>query len=340
MYLMKTINKRTVSQLVEYKNVIFPYGFSTFLESLERSDLLPHDTKSVFENGTYSWNSEKIRISTTSHPFFSQQTTLIVEASPLFQKVIENCLLTNNVLIEDKTSTEVDSTIRYHDTLNPIIWSSSSIIKLDVKKALLKVANAYQQHLDLPDMDVIDIVITGSSANYNWTKYSDIDLHFIVDLPKAEETYGGLTSRFLETVQKLWNENHTIQIEGIRVELYVQDKDEEHHSAGIYSLMNNKWNVEPKHEAPTIDSTIVIKKVDRIKNKIDELTSTCTKASDVEKAWEQIKQMRKSGLEKCGEYAVENLVFKTLRNIGYLEKLNSCRDKQFDRKLSITDDKW
>jgi hypothetical protein len=50
--------------------------------------------------------------------------------------------------------------------------------------------------------------------------------------------------------------------------------------------------------------------------------------------------MRKAGLEKGGEFSTENIVFKTLRSSGALEKLNNCKTSIFDRELSIEDEEW
>ena len=55
---------------------------------------------------------------------------------------------------------------------------------------------------------------------------------------------------------------------------------------------------------------------------------------------EKIKKMRSCGLEHGGEFSTENLVFKTLRHNGYLEKLATCKTKAFDRELSIEDEEW
>lgn len=340
MYLMRTVTKYKSNQLVEYKNTLFHQGFSAFVQSLERSKLLNEDSKCLHTNGLYSLTSEKITITFEKHPVMCSVVDMKVYASPVFQKMVETCMTTNGVLTEGKTTSEVAVTVQYHDELNPSVWTSEKIIRSDVRKALLKIADTYETALELPKLKIIDIVITGSSANYNWTKFSDIDLHLVVDTPATEKEYGSITAKYFEVMQKLWNEQHDITINDTSVEIYVQDKDEEHHSTGIYSLLNNEWIVEPKHQEPSDDCALVIKKVNQYKKKIDELTTTCTKATDVEKTWEQIKKMRKAGLEKAGERATENLVFKTLRNIGYIEKLATCKDKTFDRALSIPDSDW
>lgn len=45
--------------------------------------------------------------------------------------------------------------------------------------------------------------------------------------------------------------------------------------------------------------------------------------------------MRKSGLEKGGEFSIENLAFKYLRNHGYIGKVMKIKRNATDKKLSL-----
>jgi len=55
----------------------------------------------------------------------------------------------------------------------------------------------------------------------------------------------------------------------------------------------------------------------------------------IAKIQDKIRSMRKSGLEKYGEYSTENLTFKILRNNGYLDKLYTGKLKNIDKELSL-----
>ena len=50
---------------------------------------------------------------------------------------------------------------------------------------------------------------------------------------------------------------------------------------------------------------------------------------------EKLKNFRNCGLEKGGEMAIENLVFKLLRRNGYIEKLYDLPTEIIDKKLSM-----
>jgi hypothetical protein len=57
--------------------------------------------------------------------------------------------------------------------------------------------------------------------------------------------------------------------------------------------------------------------------------------SIVKKYKEKLKNFRNCGLEKGGEMAIENLVFKLLRRNGYIEKLYDLPTEIIDKKLSM-----
>ena len=52
-----------------------------------------------------------------------------------------------------------------------------------IQKNLLKIAKDYYSELKL-DIPILDITLTGSLANYNWSKYSDNSLYIIFDANK------------------------------------------------------------------------------------------------------------------------------------------------------------
>ena len=54
-----------------------------------------------------------------------------------------------------------------------------------------------------------------------------------------------------------------------------------------------------------------------------------------EKLLDKIKRMRKAGLAEGGEFSVENLVFKKLRDNGVIEKLMKIKNDEIDKKLSL-----
>ena len=49
------------------------------------------------------------------------------------------------------------------------------------RRTRIKIAKKFYQDLNI-EAPLKDITLTGSSANYNWTDYSDIDLHLLIFL--------------------------------------------------------------------------------------------------------------------------------------------------------------
>jgi hypothetical protein len=73
-------------------------------------------------------------------------------------------------------------------------------------------------------------------------------------------------------------------------------------------------------------------------DQIDELLTTINpkSASDtIEKLMDKLKKYRKTGLDDKGEFSTENLVFKILRNTGYLEKLVKKKENLISHDLTL-----
>jgi peptidoglycan hydrolase-like protein with peptidoglycan-binding domain len=232
------------------------------------------------------------------------------------------------------------------ETLNPKFWTNpidpekSKMIDR-VKKRLLAIANQFEEFIGL-EMIIEDIQMTGSLSNFNWSSFSDVDIHLIVNFTQFPEKQIDLYKELFTLKKTLFNYDHDIKIFGYDVELYVQDKEEEHSSTGIYSLKNDKWVTIPKREFPSIDKDTLKKKIDTWITKIDETIEQAQEEKELKKSLnylnklkDKIKNYRKLGLTEEGEYSYENLVFKYLRRNGYIEKLFKSKNKIIDDKLTM-----
>jgi hypothetical protein len=132
----------------------------------------------------------------------------------------------------------------------------------------------------------------------------------------------------------LWAEQHTITIKGLPVETYIQGQDEPHHSTGVYSIVRDKWLTEPKKIKPRVNDAAVEAKKDSVMRELE----AAMLSKDLEKlraVKEKITKMRKAGLERAGEWSVENLVFKILRNLGMIDQLTEKIRELEDQELSL-----
>ena len=65
---------------------------------------------------------------------------------------------------------DIEITHQYHDTLNELLWKQvddTYELHSDVKKALRENADAFFEFLDVPKAKIVDVVLTGSAANFN-----------------------------------------------------------------------------------------------------------------------------------------------------------------------------
>lgn len=254
-----------------------------------------------------------------------------------------------HVVDEEISASDVDvSSFSAQESLCPEIWENHTL-KSDVRMKLLNIADDFIDYLDINWVKPSDIILTGSICNYNWSEYSDIDLHIMVDFSQVDENLK-LLKEYFNSKKTNWNIDHdTILIYGYPVELYVQDVNEEHVSSGVYSLERDEWIIEPDPENVStdgVDFDVVKKIVASFTNKVDEICEMFENENDdymlslihnmgkiVLKA---IKDCRQKGFKKDGKEMNEgNLVFKALRRNETIQKLYDILHGTYDKMNSL-----
>ena len=231
----------------------------------------------------------------------------------------------------------LEKTITSHlpsSSLSNLIWKDNKMLP-EFREALIRIANDFVDYLGIP-IDVLDITMTGSYANYNYTKYSDIDLHVIIDKESINKDTD-LVEEFLRAKRSFWNDRHDIELKGIDVELYPQDDSEEHASTGVYSVSEDKWIVEPKKFKDKFDLESVEKGSRKVIKEIEKSIERARNNMDsdpIKTQLDKLKKMRQSGLEKGGEMSNENIIYKVIRSQGLLQKLFDVKDEIYDANLS------
>lgn len=228
--------------------------------------------------------------------------------------------------------------------LYPKFWvPKTRKLNHNISLKLKQIAQDFIRGFKYP-LNVKDIILTGSLANFNWNQFSDIDLHVMLDFNDIPDEYLEAFKDYFNAKKEIWNKTHNIMILGHEVEVYVQDINEPHYSTGVYSVMNDKWFAEPVFRKEDIDYEDVISKAEGFIEQINKLSELVYK-KDFQKAQigvdnlkKKLKRYRQSGLEQQGEFSTENLVFKTLRNNGYLEQLSNLKTQSYDSEMGIEEE--
>jgi hypothetical protein len=262
--------------------------------------------------------------------------------NPIIKQLLRESL--NQEVLLQEIIDELDlSSFKMREGLNSKIWGQDGHIKEDIRQTLLKVANDYYESLEL-GIPLSDITLTGSLANYNWSRFSDADVHILFDSTKLGEQHETIKD-LLDVKTRNWNDKHGISVKGFEVELYLQELEQAHHSTGVYSLINNEWVVIPKKKEVKLDKENISKKYDNILKTIADIKQELEGDGEygetkdrVDKLKEKIRDMRKSGLETGGEFSVENIVFKLLRRNDIIGDINDLLLKAYDDSLTIEGD--
>lgn len=222
-----------------------------------------------------------------------------------------------------------------HKTLNPLIWTKNNELKQNVKEAILKIVDKFKENLtnDGLDLKIDDIFILGSNANYNYTKESDLDVHIISD--QSFDCSENHLNLLYNCYKSMFNLKYDINIKGINVELYVEDKDNlSNVSNGVYSL-NKGWI---KNPSKNLDWQLDTKQFDNVFKQWEKQYYQILKNPSIEKIESYINdlyKMRQDSIKNEGEFGLGNLVFKELRRLEYLRDLKELKDELIGKELSL-----
>ena len=219
--------------------------------------------------------------------------------------------------------------------LNPKLFEYTGMCKLkeDVRVRLEEIARAFIDWLEDEGISIpiADIQFLGSNAGYDYTPYSDIDLHIVSDF-EAITCDTNLMQIALNAQRSRFNEDHDITIKGIPVELYVENVNAGTNSNGIYSVLYNKWIKYPESE--DVVKPDYTEYLNQWKSIIDKALA-CNSLYEVQRVLNRLYMMRKNGLATTGRFSIGNLVFKELRNNGLLEELKDKRLDLESKELSL-----
>lgn len=255
--------------------------------------------------------------------------------------------ITENIEAEVEASEVNLDSFKKRETLAPRIWDG---LELDprARLRLLDIADDFWEFTNINWVKRKGIRLTGSICNYNWSKYSDIDLHIVVDFSEIDDRKD-FVQEYFNSKKNEWNNEHSnLKIYGYPVELYVEDVDAETESGGIYDLEDNSWIKKPSADAIKqigLDKYEIKTKSAKLMTLIDDLQDEFNSTDDDAKLREigkkahrllnRIKRMRKFGLSRGGESDPLNIAFKVLRRSGYMDSLWELSSELYDKLNSI-----
>jgi hypothetical protein len=243
-----------------------------------------------------------------------------------------------NHLIESEVNRLDIASLKVKDTLNPDFWTGTTIIPSAHKK-MLRVGTFFFESLDLgEEITYEDIVFTGSLAGFNWSRYSDVDIHTVLDFTKVNEDQE-LVGELLRAKTTNWMNKHQLEINEYPVEVFVENAGDGRRSNGSFSLVRGEWVDTPERIDIQTARTTISRKAHKIIRDINAVEESL-KAEDYKTALgtaksvkSHIRRMRQAGLDSGGELSTENLVFKVLRRGGEIERLADLTVKAYDNLL-------
>ena len=240
----------------------------------------------------------------------------------------------------ENSNIQIVKSFKVQNELSPEIWfleGDTYKMKPEIRTSLLEIVEDYENFTDL-DLDIEDVTLTGSLSNFNWSEFSDVDLHLILDFSETNE----LLKKYLDSRRIIWNSLRDVRVKDFDVEIYAQDSNEPHFASGVYSVLYDDWIVKPsKGEDVEIDTEKILSKAKGWMEEIDTIEVNAKRKEpeqvlgDIQRLKNKLKKYRGDGLKDGGEYSYENLTFKFLRRNEYLKKINDVRNELIDKTLTV-----
>ena len=248
-------------------------------------------------------------------------------------------------LSEQFSLDSLTESIEKHDKLNSKLFTKEEKLKEEVRDKMLEIVDEFLADLKEQDIKikVDDILFIGSNASYNYTKDSDIDLHILANA-KAADYSKEIAEAIYGAYRTIFNKQLDITLYDIPLEIFVETEDSARVSNGVYSVKKNKWIKKPvAEEIPEYDKDALDELVDKWEADCKDLIADikADKLDDEKKVVKMLEdiyeKLRKKGISK-GEYSIENLAFKELRNKGYLDQLKEFRNELVSKRLSLEEE--
>lgn len=226
----------------------------------------------------------------------------------------------------------LNESIEVHETLNPKIWNNDNTIKPEVYQKIKNIADEFLKYIEIP-LNIVDIEIVGSNASYNYNENSDIDLHIIVN-NEVNYVDPDILRQFYNSKKNSFNDHYNLDIDGIPIELYIEDIKDGNATNGRYSISKNEWVMFPKpitYDIPDISNELQTRL-----NQCQEVIAGNDPQAIIDLV-NDIYMDRKIGLAEDGEASVGNLVFKELRTQDMIGKL---KDRYYElRSAELNENK-
>lgn len=228
-------------------------------------------------------------------------------------------------------------------TLNSDVFDVETKLMLkDVRDYFLEIGAKFLEKSKI-EYDTVDYLLTGSMANYNWSEYSDIDLHYVFNYEEADRNTT-LISDYFHNITLNFKNTFNLKFKEYDVEFSIQDSNEDYvKNEGVYSIKYDKWLQEPIYVDTQYDVSEIEKYLNLFGDKIKKIVSSYRNKEISEKEYlkqindilDTISSLRKDGLKDKGEFSEKNIAFKILRRKGIIDKLKKIKNISFGNVLSF-----
>lgn len=243
--------------------------------------------------------------------------------------------------------------VKYNNKLEPHIWAPNGDMNTLVSNSLKMIAwgyIAYLQRVGLPISDdmIFDIFVHGSTTNYYYNDFSDIDICIVADLNRLQALLPNVDLYILlKAMLGAWLRNYRIRVCGRGVDIEIVNAANPKYGPGAYkvgsaySILADKWIHEPIKLSRTELRNIrrSARKKYRMVCKMYRKIKHDKMASDfIETFLMRMMHDRKESYAQNSRQPItaETMAFRLVRQRGILRKLNERAARQRSRNFNLS----
>lgn len=195
---------------------------------------------------------------------------------------------------------------------------------------------------EIEGLELCDIYLTGSSASYFYYEKSDINIR--ADIRNVSCKYlskeNEYLSRFMTSYYSGVYDKHGVMLGKQNVEVMISSGINEQLPLGLYSVLNNKWIIEPQKDITQgADAVDIYAEYERRYYKLQNYLKNMEENSGLNTlvGINTLKKIAKE-IKDSSNYSIKNyIIYKMLKYVGILDSVEKAYNQSLKKFLSLSE---
>lgn len=229
-----------------------------------------------------------------------------------------------------------------HNTLNPLLFDEQNCLLLNAHQILYQQVNYIYSLIfaEIKGLKLVDAYLTGSMASYFYYDKSEIDIRIVI---KNEDCRGlADNSEFLNQFLQFYFfgslHNQKFKLGNKKVNIKFSSDRPEKLPLGLYSVIQNKWVLEPqKNITANLSADEIFAQYEQKYNEIEAYLLQLDNNGflHTKSGIDKLDELRDQLAANCNNSITDYIIFKMLNYRGMIDYINEIKDKALSAFFSL-----